>query len=74
LSAAIPPFIIRHFLFDIRYFFLALIYAWFVPARTGLDIHESYGMTESASMVTYNHNHWLGGNAGQSDRGRDSGF
>ncbi len=24
-------------------------------ARTGLDIHESYGMTESASMVTYNH-------------------
>jgi long-chain acyl-CoA synthetase len=22
---------------------------------TGLDIHESYGMTESASMVTYNH-------------------
>ena len=24
-------------------------------SRTGLDIHESYGMTESASMVTYNH-------------------
>ncbi len=24
-------------------------------ARTGLDIHESYGMTESATMVTYNH-------------------
>ena len=23
--------------------------------RTGLDIHESYGMTETASMVTYNH-------------------
>ena len=23
--------------------------------RMGLDIHESYGMTESASMVTYNH-------------------
>lgn len=23
--------------------------------RTGLDIYESYGMTESASMVTYNH-------------------
>jgi long-chain acyl-CoA synthetase len=22
---------------------------------TGLDIHESYGMTESAAMVTYNH-------------------
>ncbi len=24
---------------------------------TGLDIHESYGMTETASMVTYNHAH-----------------
>lgn len=24
-------------------------------SRTGLNIHESYGMTESASMVTYNH-------------------
>lgn len=24
-------------------------------ARTGLDIHESYGMTESAAMVTFNH-------------------
>jgi long-chain acyl-CoA synthetase len=24
-------------------------------ARIGLDIHESYGMTESAAMVTYNH-------------------
>jgi len=24
-------------------------------ARTDLDIHESYGMTESAAMVTYNH-------------------
>jgi len=24
-------------------------------SRTGLDIYESYGMTESASMVTYNH-------------------
>ncbi len=24
-------------------------------ARTGLDIYESYGMTESAAMVTYNH-------------------
>lgn len=23
--------------------------------KTGLDIHESYGMTESAAMVTYNH-------------------
>jgi long-chain acyl-CoA synthetase len=25
--------------------------------RTGLAIHESYGMTESASMLTYNHYH-----------------
>jgi len=25
--------------------------------RTGLDIYESYGMTESATMVTYNHYH-----------------
>ena len=24
-------------------------------SRTGLDIYEAYGMTESASMVTYNH-------------------
>jgi long-chain acyl-CoA synthetase len=24
-------------------------------ARTGLDIYEAYGMTESAAMVTYNH-------------------
>ena len=24
-------------------------------ARTGLDIYEAYGLTESASMVTYNH-------------------
>lgn len=24
-------------------------------ARTGLDIHEAYGLTESASIVTYNH-------------------
>ncbi len=24
-------------------------------ARTGLDIHEAYGMTETAAMVTYNH-------------------
>ena len=23
--------------------------------ETGLDIYEAYGMTESASMVTYNH-------------------
>ncbi len=26
-------------------------------ARTGLDIHESYGLTESASIVTFNHYH-----------------
>ena len=26
-------------------------------ARTGLSIHEAYGMTETASMVTYNHFH-----------------
>ena len=25
--------------------------------RTGLNVHEAYGMTESASMVTYNHYH-----------------
>jgi long-chain acyl-CoA synthetase len=25
--------------------------------RTGLDIHECYGMTESASIVTFNHYH-----------------
>jgi long-chain acyl-CoA synthetase len=34
-------------------------------SRTGLDIHESYGMTESASMVTYNHYHrHVGGSVG----------
>jgi len=26
-------------------------------ARTGLNIHESYGLTESASIVTFNHYH-----------------
>jgi long-chain acyl-CoA synthetase len=30
-----------------------LVREW--KARTGLDIYEAYGMTESASMVTYNH-------------------
>lgn len=30
-----------------------LVQQW--KQRTGLDIHEAYGMTESASMVTYNH-------------------
>ena len=45
---------------SIRYCFSAaasmateLVREW--KARTGLDIHESYGMTESAAMVTYNH-------------------
>jgi len=32
-----------------------LVIEW--KSRTGLDIFESYGMTESASMVTYNHYH-----------------
>jgi long-chain acyl-CoA synthetase len=30
-----------------------VVRAW--KEATGLDIHEAYGMTESASMVTYNH-------------------
>jgi long-chain acyl-CoA synthetase len=30
-----------------------LVRAW--KSNTGLNIHESYGMTETASMVTYNH-------------------
>lgn len=30
-----------------------LVREW--KTRTGLDIYEAYGMTESASMVTYNH-------------------
>jgi long-chain acyl-CoA synthetase len=30
-----------------------LVREW--KTRMDLDIHESYGMTESASMVTYNH-------------------
>ncbi|MFH1152923.1 MAG: AMP-binding protein [Pseudomonadota bacterium] len=32
-----------------------LVREW--KARTGLNVHEAYGMTESASMVTYNHYH-----------------
>jgi len=32
-----------------------IVRAW--KKQTGLDIHEAYGMTESASMVTYNHYH-----------------
>lgn len=45
---------------SIRYCFSAaasmateVVRAW--KSQTGLDIHEAYGMTESASMVTYNH-------------------
>ncbi len=30
-----------------------VVKAW--KSRTGLDIHEAYGMTESAAMVTFNH-------------------
>ena len=47
---------------SVRYCFSAaasmaaeLVREW--KARTALDIHESYGLTESASMVTYNHYH-----------------
>jgi long-chain acyl-CoA synthetase len=45
---------------SVRYCFSAaasmaieVVKAW--KTNTGLDIHESYGMTESAAMVTYNH-------------------
>jgi long-chain acyl-CoA synthetase len=45
---------------SIRYCFSAaasmateVVRTW--KSQTGLDIHEAYGMTESASMVTYNH-------------------
>jgi long-chain acyl-CoA synthetase len=45
---------------SVRYCFSAaasmateVVKAW--KSQTGLDIHESYGMTESAAMVTYNH-------------------
>ncbi|THB75943.1 MAG: AMP-binding protein [Desulfobacteraceae bacterium] len=47
---------------NVRYCFSAaasmakeLVLEW--KNRTGLDIFEAYGMTESASMVTYNHYH-----------------
>lgn len=47
---------------SIRYCFSAsasmateLVREWKI--RTGLNIHEAYGMTESASMVTFNHYH-----------------
>jgi long-chain acyl-CoA synthetase len=51
---------LREKLDSIRYCFSAAasmatetVRTW--KARTGLNIHEAYGMTESASMVTYNH-------------------
>ena len=47
---------------DVRYCFSAaasmakeVVREW--KERTGLSIHESYGMTEAAPMVTYNHLH-----------------
>lgn len=46
----------------VRYYFSAaasmaseLVREW--KSRTGMNVHEAYGMTESASMVTYNHYH-----------------
>ncbi|MEE9420244.1 MAG: AMP-binding protein [Desulfatiglandaceae bacterium] len=65
---AVPTIYIRFLELDnlkerlrsIRYCFSAaasmaaeLVREW--KARMGLDIYEAYGMTESASMVTYNH-------------------
>ncbi len=65
---AVPTIYIRFLELDnlkerlgsIRYCFSAaasmaaeLVREW--KTRTGLDIYEAYGMTESASMVTYNH-------------------
>lgn len=51
---------LRRRLGSVRYCFSAaasmaveLVQQW--KRQTGLDIHEAYGMTESASMVTYNH-------------------
>jgi len=51
---------LREKLKSIRYCFSAaasmateIVRAW--KNKTGLNIHESYGMTESAAMVTYNH-------------------
>ncbi len=53
---------LRKKLGSLRYTFSAaasmaaeLVREW--KARMDLDIHEAYGMTESASMVTYNHYH-----------------
>jgi len=51
---------LRQRLKSVRYCFSAaasmareVVREW--KTRTGLDIYEAYGMTESASMVTYNH-------------------
>jgi long-chain acyl-CoA synthetase len=51
---------LKHKLKTVRYCFSAaasmateIVREW--KKRTDLDIHEAYGMTESASMVTYNH-------------------
>lgn len=53
---------IREKLGSIRYCFSAaasmageIVHQW--KKETGLSIHESYGMTETATMVTYNHYH-----------------
>ncbi len=65
---AVPTIFIRLLnLDDIRERFASVRYCFSAAAsmaaevvkewknRTGLDIYESYGMTESAAMVTYNH-------------------
>ena len=51
---------LKHKLDSVRYCFSAaasmateVVREW--KKHTGLDIHEAYGMTESSSMVTYNH-------------------
>lgn len=51
---------LREKLARVRYCFSAatsmateIVHEW--KTRTGLNIHEAYGMTESASMVSYNH-------------------
>ena len=51
---------IRDKLSSLRYYFVSssampaeLVHEW--KSLTGLDIHEAYGMTETATLVTYNH-------------------
>ena len=51
---------IRDKLSSLRYYFVSssampaeLVHEW--KSLTGLDIHEAYGMTETAALVTYNH-------------------